>query len=180
MRDIEFPPSETYTDLNNGSLIMSWLNHCLLSNKLFNSLSHWENKYNFSTTDFCSSLFSFNADHLSHLRQESNKPCKKWNLENSEKFEVFQELVHRHMRALNFSTEASSYTLSDCSSEKHLRIIDSYYKIRTPIDKLFCYGNCKITWGKEMLPIPWELRGRVFNLPYVGAEEFIIKYERKF
>ena len=116
--------SNTYTHLNQGSLTRSWLDHCIVSEALLESIGDCNTGSDFSTSDHCTLNVSFKLNFLPSLCDETEDARSiKWKFSDCSAKERFTDFLERSLRELNLQITGNGCIRPGCSKVSHTSCI---------------------------------------------------------
>ena len=85
--DVEYLNPDSYTHINNATLTRSWLDHCLVTRSVWNSITDIRILYDYYQSDHIPLCVKRNFDHLPrHNEQAESVPKIKWDFVNDFRF----------------------------------------------------------------------------------------------
>ena len=124
--DIVRLPVSSYTHVNNASLTKSWLDHCLVSESVFDSLSDIKIDYNYFGSDHFPIYASLRFDFSSSSMESETAVFKekiRWNFNNENKTRTFYDILLYKLLDLNLNFCRSQC----CNNGVHMHQLDLIY-----------------------------------------------------
>ena len=155
-------PSDTFTYLSDAHGTVSWLDHCISSPSLHQSIDNMNVLYKFSTSDHFSLVISLSCQSLPLFVDKVNAPIGakriNWNKLSSDQKAGYYMATEVNLSKISLPQAVLECSNPLCNDQMHLKSIDNFYEciissLLSASDAV-CSSNRHYQLGAKQLQVP--------------------------